>query len=389
MTPRRAAQAMARRRKRAGLLAERRASLRPHYDFPGHGRRRLNVTLVLPKAKRPTSSTYIRLLSPMSLPGFGPVGLDIIDEKGIWVSPRTSVCVVQRTAFGSASVARRFLADARRVGSLVIVDSDDAFSSLDPDHPQYQQQAERASILESVMREADEVWLSTDDLLASHQIPSARVVRNTLDLRLWRSAGAPAAAPLGDPLRIVYMGTSTHDGDFAMVEPALDRLHATHPGQFRVSLVGIAKDLPDKPWMEILKRPANAYPQFVPWLVGRGPFDVGLSPLVDSAFNRAKSDIKCLDYLALGSLPVVSDVLPYRVDELDEHVHRVPNDPADWYDELSSLVTGRDDLRRDAPRRRAAAADYLVGSRSADLTARLLRERIEILRAGTSRHPHS
>ena len=380
VTPRRVAQAMARRRKRAGLLAERRAGLRPHYDFRGHGARRLNVTLVVPKAKRPTSSTYIRLLSPMSLPGFGPVGLDIIDEKGIWISPRTAVCIVQRTAFGSATVARRFLDDARRIGCLVIVDSDDAFGALDPEHPQYQQQSARAAILDSVMREADEVWLSTDDLLVAHPLPSARVVRNTLDLRWWHPADAPAATPLGEPLRILYMGTSTHDGDFAMVEPALERLHASHPGQFMVYLVGVARDVPEKPWMEILRRPDNAYPRFVPWLVGSGPFDVGLSPLVDSAFNRAKSDIKCLDYLALGSLPVVSDVLPYRVDELDGHIRRVPNDPADWYAELDRLVSGRDDLRRDAARRSSAALDYLSTSRSADLTARLLR-------AGGSHHP--
>lgn len=382
---------MARRRRRAGLLAERLDLLRPHYDFRGHGRRRLNVTLVLQRAKRPTSSTYIRLLSPMSLPGFGPVGLDIVDEKGLWISPRTDVCIVQRTAFSDAAAARQFLVDARRAGSLVVVDSDDAFGRLDPDHPQHAQQVERASILEDLMRQADEVWLSTDDLLASHALPAARVVRNTLDLRLWRpEASERGTVAAGAPLRMLYMGTATHDGDFAMVEPVLDRLHVSHPGEFTVVVVGVAKDLPDKPWMEVLKAPETAYSRFVPWLVERGQFDVGLSPLVDSEFNRAKSDIKCLDYLALGSLPVVSDVRPYRVDELAGHVHRVGNDPASWYAELEGLVLGRDDLRRDASPRRAAADDYLTTSRSAEITARHLRERIDTVRSrSTSRHPKS
>ncbi len=388
MTPRRVAQAMARRRRRAGLLAERLDLLRPHYDFRGHGRRRLNVTLVVPKAKRPTSSTYIRLLGPMSLPGFGPMGLDIVDEKGIWVSPRTDVCIVQRTAFGDAAVAQRFLADARRVGCLVIVDSDDAFGVLDPDHPQYAQQAERASILDDVMREADEVWLSTDDLLALHPLPTARVVRNTLDLPRWTRRRDVAAPTADEPLRVLYMGTATHDGDFAMVEPSLDRLHESHPGQFEVHVVGIGKGLPDKPWMDVLARPQTAYPQFVPWLVGLGPFDIGLSPLLDSPFNRAKSDIKCLDYLALGSFPVVSDVLPYRVAELDDHIHRVANDGDSWFAELERLVVDRGALRAGAARRRAAADDYLAASRSAEITARLLRDRIDILRAGRRRgHP--
>jgi hypothetical protein len=383
VTPRRLVRALARRRERASLLAERRAALRPHYAFGAHGRGRLNVTIVLRNATKPTSSTFIRLYSPLARPAFARrVGLDIVDEKSMWISPRTTVCIVQRTAFSKRSAARAFLAEARRRGCLVVVDSDDAFSALDPDHPQYELQIKRAAILDDVMGESDEVWLSTDELAAAYPGRATHVVRNTLDLGLWRPDDVPSPLPGVAPLRILYMGTTTHDGDFALIAPVLDRLHAAHPGEFEVVMVGVGRGLPEKPWMDVLKPPDGAYPRFVPWLASQGPFDIGISPLVDSTFNRAKSDIKCLDYLALGARPVVSDVLPYQVAELDTLVDRVGNDPDEWFAVLERLVDDRTDLRDNADGRRVAGLAYVATTRSADATAAHLRDRIDALRAG-------
>ncbi len=41
-------------------------------------------------------------------------------------------------------------------------------------------------------------------------------------------------------------------------------------------------------------------------------FDIGLAPLRPSTFNEAKSDVKLLEYAALGIPAIVSDVGPYR-----------------------------------------------------------------------------
>lgn len=382
LIPRSLSGAVTRRRHRRQVLAERRAALLPHYAFRGHGRGRLNVTLVLRSSRKPTSSTFIRLLGPMARPAFGRVGLDVVDQKNLWISRRSSVCIVQRTAFDDADSARGFLDEARRRGCVVAVDSDDAFSALDPDHPQYAQQIERAQVLEDVMREADEVWLSTDDLRRAHDLPTALVVRNTLDLDLWRPGSGPAPETRPEaPLRMLYMGTTTHDGDLAMLAPALEQLHAAHPGSFTVVMVGVAKGLAERPWMQVAKPPKSSYQQFVPWLVSQGPFDLGLSPLLDSAFNRAKSDIKCLDYLALGARPVVSDVEPYRVAELEGLIDRVPEDPEAWFAVLQRHVVDRAVLRDAAAGTRAAGFDYLTANRSADGAAALLRGRLDTLLA--------
>lgn len=362
----------------------------PHYALEGHGRGRLNVTLVLRSAKKPTSSTYIRLLSPMTRPPFGPLGIDVVDQRSLWVSRRSQVCIVQRTAFDDPAAARSFLDEARRRGCVVVVDSDDAFSALDPDHPQHAEQVARAGVLEDVMAVADEVWLSTDVLLRAHDLPQALVVRNTLDLDLWRpGSGPPPETDPAAPLRMLYMGTTTHDGDLALLAPVLQRLHAAHPGAFTVVTVGVAKGLADQPWMRVVKPPKSSYQQFVPWLASQGPFDIGLSPLLDTAFNRAKSDIKCLDYLALGARPVVSDVEPYRVAELDGLVDRVPEDADAWFAVLERHVVQRAALRRDAAGTRATGRAYLTSTRSAASTAALLRRRLDALvSAGSTQPPH-
>ena len=390
LTPRRLTDALRRRRRRTEQLAERRSSLLPHYAFRGHGRGRLNVTLVLRSAKKPTSSTYIRLLSPMSRPAFGAVGLDVVDHKDLWISRRSDVCIVQRTAFNDAATAQRFVDEARWRGCVLVVDSDDAFSTLDPDHPQYVQQIERAAVLDGVMRRADEVWLSTEDLRRAHDLPTARVVRNTRDLELGQpGAGAAHETDPDAPLRMLYMGTTTHDGDLAMLAPVLERLHASRPGSFVVVMVGVAKGLAERPWMRVVKPPSSSYHRFVPWLVEQGPFDVGLSPLLDSAFNRAKSDVKCLDYLALGVRPVVSDVEPYRGAELDDLIDRVAEDPDAWFSTLAGLVDGRAALRAEAAGRRDAGRAYLASTRSADTTAAVLRSRLDALVADRGSAPRS
>lgn len=383
VTPRRVTQALARRRKRARLLQSRREALGPHYPFSGHGRGRLNVTVVLRIPAKPTSSTYIRLLSPLARPAFGRVGVELVGEKALWILRRTDVCIVQRTAFSKRSAARAFVAEARRRGCVVIVDNDDAFSALEPDHPQYALQTRRAAILQEVMEEADEVWLSTQELADEAPRETSLVVRNTLDLGLWNPDVARAAhRPDDAPLRILYMGTTTHGGDYALIEPVMDALHARRPGEFEVAMVGVTLGLPEKPWMRVLEPAGGAYPEFVPWLVGQGPFDIGVSPLVDSTFNRAKSDIKCLDYLALGARPVVSDVRPYQVAELDQFIDRVANTPEQWLTALERAIDRRHDLRHDVDGTRAAGLDHVVTSRSADATAALLRTRIDALRRG-------
>jgi hypothetical protein len=145
------------------------------------------------------------------------------------------------------------------------------------------------------------------------------------------------------------MGTHTHGADFAMIRPALERLAEERPGSFELTVIGVSPDIEPAPWMNRLSPPAEAiaYPRFVHWLREQGPFDLGLAPLVDNDFNRGKSDIKLLDYAALGLAALASDGPAYTADPALPAT-RVADDK--WYDALAHILDHRDAAREEAAR---------------------------------------
>ncbi len=154
------------------------------------------------------------------------------------------------------------------------------------------------------------------------------------------------------------MGTTTHGDDFALVRPALTRLHTEFGGRIRFDMIGVtqADDLPS--WVN-RSLPGGvagqSYPGFVNWITRMPAWDIGIAPLADTAFNRAKSAIKTLDYAALGLAVLASDMEAYRP---LPGGRLVANTDVDWADALGHLIR-HPNLRRDMAE---AARAVLLGS---------------------------
>ncbi len=151
------------------------------------------------------------------------------------------------------------------------------------------------------------------------------VIENTLDERIWTVRRRPGPV-YDEPVRILAMGTASHDADFELIRPALDRLKREYGGMISVDILGMTnRALP-----EGLNRigPSlhghRSYPAFVNWLCSVDPpWHIGLAPLLDTPFNRCKSSLKALDYAALGIAVLASDVPVYR--DLDrQRASRMP-----------------------------------------------------------------
>lgn len=171
-------------------------------------------------------------------------------------------------------------------------------------------------------------------------------------------------------IKMIYMGTATHDADLEMIMPALEKLYAQYPDSFTLYVVGVSSVLPDAPWIKRLQpNKTSLYPLFVKWFVKQGPFDIGLSPLVDTPFNRCKSDIKCLDYFAVDAVPFVSDVTPYKTAELDSLIIKVPNEVDKWFDALASIVKDPVASRRRLLATQDQAKEYLWTKRTVEKAA--------------------
>jgi hypothetical protein len=198
---------------------------------------------------------------------------------------------------------------------------------------------------------------------------------NALDPATWRFGHVAAPRMANATLRLLYMGTRTHEEDFAFLSRVMDRLHHSQPGKFSLTVIGIRQhDRADTPWLSVRSPPnfiGASYPGFVHWLERQEGFDLGVAPLVESDFNACKSHVKVLDYAAIG-LPTVASAVPAYAHALrdGQGCRLVANTVEDWCKVLTQLHGDQKSLQQLA---REAAG--LVGSApfEAGLQARRLR----------------
>lgn len=83
-------------------------------------------------------------------------------------------------------------------------------------------------------------------------------------------------------------------------------------------------------------------------------FDIGLVPLNDIPFNRAKSFIKGLEYTASG-IPFVAQALPEYERLWEDGIGYLAITPQDWREKVERLLDYK-------TRKRAAAENYRIMS---------------------------
>ena len=258
---------------------------------------------------------YIRLLLPLDHPGIADDCDIVLASATEALRRRADLVVTQRHAVREEAVAKALADHCRRNGARLVYDLDDDLIGVPPDHPEAARLRPLARAVDVLLRAADAVWVSTPGLRVrlNDRRPDARVIENGLDERLWSAGRGPIASPRPGPLRVLIMGTATHDNDFTVVGPALQCLNEEVGGRLAVDVVGMFEgDVP--PWLNRLHPTANgsaSYPGFVDWIVRQPKWDLGVAPLADTRFNAAKSAIKTLDYAALGLAVLASDVPAY------------------------------------------------------------------------------
>ena len=144
--------------------------------------------------------------------------------------------------------------------------------------------------------------------------------------------------------RIGWMGGASHIRDITMATSAVRRFMKRFP-QWDLVLSGVdyRKEFgcaPDRsyhvPWIHVCNDPDVFYRMI--------DFDIGICPLLDTQFSRAKSWIKALEYMARGMPVVASDVEPYRRFIKHGETGFLVKREHDWLSALSELA-GDDKLR--------------------------------------------
>lgn len=300
------------------------------------------VAVILRDGKAyPKSSAFIRLVSPLTNSLLKDrVSFEIFDEKTTVLPKYINICIVQRTALNDKIVAGRLIDFLKKNSIKLIIDLDDAFGLIDKSHSEHSSQGNTYEAVHFLAKNADQIWVSTNELRKMYlkENKNVYVIKNTLDERLWKKVGNKSKSEV---INMLYMGTATHDADLKIIVKALDDLYAQYPYKFKLTVIGISRgDLPEREWIERLYQPRgfSIYPKFVEWLQAQGPFDIGFCPLVDTPFNKNKSDIKCLDYIACNALPIASDVEAYGTRELGKFIIKVENNNEQWVKTLGDIL---------------------------------------------------
>ena len=77
---------------------------------------------------------------------------------------------------------------------------------------------------------------------------------------------------------------------------------------------------------------------FMIWIAARANWDIGIIPLVNTEFNKCKSELKYIEFTALGVPIVASDVDAYK-DTIEEGVTGfLANNEDEWVNKLSMLI---------------------------------------------------
>ena len=186
-----------------------------------------------------TPCAYIRLLQPLDHPAIGGDFDIVLADAEEALNYRADIIVTQRYAVPDLDAADALIRHCRGHGITLLYDLDDDLRHIPREHPDARLLRPRARVVSRLVRGADAVWVSTPALAATlaELHDDVRVVENGLDERLW-TAAAPPPTPRQGPVRILFMGTATHDADFAIVEGALARLASVFAEHVSVDLLG-------------------------------------------------------------------------------------------------------------------------------------------------------
>jgi hypothetical protein len=251
----------------------------------------------------------------------------------------------------------------------ILFDIDDDLMSLEETHPEAIKYNSKSETVKFLLQNADLVTVSTLTLKDhfSKFNSNINVIKNTLDERLWFSpitGGSRKRENLD--VKVGYMGTFTHQEDLQAVKGSLleakRRLKKDHHISLSFCVIGGMKSyFKTASWYDRVRIPdsCKVYPHFVKWLRRSVDWDFAIAPLVDNKFNEAKSELKYLEYSALGLPGIYAKVGAFTrtIEHLKNGIVVEMGDEEGWVDWLVELSLNHD-LREQIARN---ARDHVIG----------------------------
>jgi ubiquinone/menaquinone biosynthesis C-methylase UbiE/glycosyltransferase involved in cell wall biosynthesis len=250
----------------------------------------------------------------------------------------------------------------------------------------YKPNSDKEKIADQQFRLSDAIIVSTsflkEALSTMYPDKAIHVIPNAIDFDLWdnvKGDGVMTAKKDG-VVRLGFSGCGNHGGDLEMIKPVLLKLLEDFPNLEIVISAEFEcfKDVKHERfivpgrWVDIMSYPS---------MIKGWDLDIGIAPLRDNQFNRSKSNLRWLEYSALGIPTVASRVRPFT-----ESIHQAVDGvlcstKQEWYSALKQLIEDAD-LRKTIG---ASAYERVKKDFNMDEVAKKYRDLLEGIKHGPVR----
>ena len=297
---------------------------------------------------RPHSTSHIRLLRPLTHPSLSGqfdvtwgLRYELLDVDGVILDRLWHRDVSQRQI-------EDLIQDVKRRNAKLIYAIDDDLLTMPADKNGWPSDEHRG-IVKTLLQQSAGVLVTTDVLRERFSTFNSNiiVIPNAIDERLLvRSRVLNPYSPFPDKRKVIgYMGTRTHINDLRVMSKALKVITDRFSEDVGIQIIGVAEseelnDVLDGIPYNLIVPPKGEeeYPQFMLWYSSNVQWDIAIAPLQDNSFNQCKSDLKFLDYAAIGAAGIYSDVDTYASIEHMNTGWKAANSERDWTEALDYLL---------------------------------------------------
>lgn len=236
---------------------------------------------------------------------------------------------------------------ANSLGKMTVFELDDNIWHIHKTNPGYEYWQDSKHLIgaQEVMAECKAITTTTKPLAdeMSKYNENVYVLPNMMPEKFWE-----VKKPKRDDDKIVvgWAGSMHHWDDLLLLSGSIEQLLDQYPNvEFQIAG---ASEYPYRKHKQIKGMKAvklEAYPSLL------ASFDIGLAPLVDTLFNRCKSDLKFLEYGMVSVAMVASKVATYTDSIVQGETGFLARNNKDWFKYTKRLIEDkklRDRIAKDA-----------------------------------------